>query len=250
MKMPLEVRFKQFLASHPEAENIDEVIPPYAFDGKKRADYLLANRKIILELKTLETDTSSKAQKEIDKHQHRKDFPLVFGKMNLQEILRRLQDGEEINKRIYQDITRSVEGAVRSAEEQIRDTKEILHLDHSVGFLVLINEGVAVLAPEVVSYRTSQLLCRRREAKSPPLSIHFVWLLFESHTTKLRDGTNAHLSLLLEGPLGRSASWFGEYFDQLQEGWARFNTTPLVHSSVKRVSEIVFRSTKGRREDS
>jgi hypothetical protein len=154
MKIPLEVRFKQFLALHQETENIDEVIPPYAFDGKKRADYLLANRKIILELKTLETDTSAKAQKEIDKHQHRKDFPLVFGKVNLQEILRHLPDGEEINKRIYQDITRSVEGAVRSAEEQIRDTKEILHLDHSVGFLVLLNE-VWMSWPQK-SFRTGQ----------------------------------------------------------------------------------------------
>jgi hypothetical protein len=250
MPETLEVRFKKFLASRPDAEIIDEIIPPGDYEGKKRADYLLANRKVILELKNLETDISPKAQKEIDKHEHRKDFPFIYGKVDIQKILQHLPDGQEINKRIYELISRTVEGAIRSAEDQIMDTKEILHIDHAIGFLVLLNEDVDILNPEVIAHKTSQLLCRERGAKSPPLQIHFVWLLLESHSTKLRDGRDAPLSVLLEAPLSKSASWFGECFEQLQEDWARFNGVPLVRSNAKRIAELDFRYTKGKRKDS
>jgi hypothetical protein len=163
------------------------------------------------------------------------------------KILRHLPDGEQINRKIYQNIARSVEDAVRSAKTQITDTEEILSLTGSAGFLVLLNDGIDVLSPPVVVRRMSELLCRRRTNDSAHTSIDFVWLLFESHVTHAPDNSAAHPSVLLEGPTASAFKWFGTMFDQLQTSWANFNTSPLIHSSVERITEIAFRATSTER---
>ncbi len=164
--MTLEDRFKQFFGSLPGIEPIDTLFPAGSFPNKRRADYLLAQRSIVIELKTLKNDTSAKVEKELTRHRNRSDFPLIYGSVEVSKVLRHLPDGEQINQKIYQDIARSVEDAVRSAETQITDTEEILSLTGNVGLLVLLNENIDVLSPHVVVRRTSELLCRRRTDNS------------------------------------------------------------------------------------
>jgi hypothetical protein len=56
--------------------------------------------------------------------------------------------------------------------------------------------------------------------------------------------------MLLEGPLSKSSSWFVEYFERLQEDWARSNRIPLLRSNVKRIEELDFRYAKEKSKDS
>lgn len=51
-------------------------------------------------------------------------------------------------------------------------------------------------------------------------------------------------SILLEAPSAGEFPWFDAIFEQLQDGWVRLNNSPLVHSSVQRIRELLFRSTK------
>lgn len=244
MDVTLENRFKQFMASLSGVEPVDTLLPPGSFENKQRADYLLAGRRVIMELKTLKTDPSAKVETELSNHRDRGDFPLIYGSVELPKILRHLPDGDQINQRIYRNISRSVEKAVRSAEDQISDTEEIFNLRDIVGLLVLLNENIDVLDPQVVVRRTSELLNRERTDGSMHTSIDFVWLLFESHATKLPDGFLARPSVLLEGPTASSFDWFTPVFNWLQTSWSEFNNIPLRHASIERIAEIPFRSTK------
>ena len=151
-----------FLASTQGVEVIDDLISFGTYKNKQRADYLFADRRIVIELKTFMTDPSPKVEKELNKHESRDDYPVSYGKVELQEILQHLPDGEKINKRIYRKVTRSVKNAIRSAEDQIRDTKEIFALNESVGLLVLLNEDISVLAPEIVVHKASELLSPKK----------------------------------------------------------------------------------------
>ncbi len=74
-----------FFRSLSGAEAIDDTLPPGAFEGKQRADFLLDEGRIIVELKTLKTDTSAKVEAEIEKHRERDDFPLFYASAELQE---------------------------------------------------------------------------------------------------------------------------------------------------------------------
>jgi hypothetical protein len=240
----LENRFKQFMASLSGVESVDALLPPGSFVGKQRADYLVANRRVVLELKTLKVDPSAKIEAELSQHRNRDDFPLIYGSVELPKILRHLPDSDQINQRIYRNISRSVETAVRGAETQISDTEEIFNLLKPVGLLVLLNESIDVLDPKVVVRKTSELLTRERTDGSMHTSIDFVWLLFEGHAIETIDSATARPSILLEGPTANSFDWFIPEFNQIQIAWSVFNNTPLRHASVEQIADMPFRSTK------
>ncbi|MGB7439890.1 MAG: hypothetical protein WA919_02385 [Coleofasciculaceae cyanobacterium] len=111
MPISLEDRFHSFMKSISFAESIDALLLDEQYKkrqkDKQRADYLLFDRKLILELKTLVKDPSSKVEEEIDKHRDREDFPLIVGQTDLQEVLKHLRDGEYINFRIRGKLSRS-----------------------------------------------------------------------------------------------------------------------------------------------
>jgi hypothetical protein len=56
MAKSLEERIKHFLASLPNAEAIDSLVLPEDPKKHRKADFLLAKREVVLELKTLSTD--------------------------------------------------------------------------------------------------------------------------------------------------------------------------------------------------
>src|SRR5688572_2075707 len=75
----LERRFLAFLSQLPGSESLDVLLNSQAYIGERRADYLLFDRKLILEVKSLEVDTSHKAEAELDRHRNRPDFPVFYG---------------------------------------------------------------------------------------------------------------------------------------------------------------------------
>jgi hypothetical protein len=54
-------------------------------------------------------------------------------------------------------IGRSVEDVVRSAEEQVSNTRDVLGIPNAVGMLAILNESVEILDPTVVGHRVAQL---------------------------------------------------------------------------------------------
>lgn len=227
MPTALERRFLAFMGNVPGAESLDELLAGEAYRGQRRADYLLFGRRAIFEVKSLEVDPSEKVEAEMAHHRDRTDFPLIYGEVGLDKVLRHLPDGKEINDKIYLHVTRSVDAAARSAEDQIENTARLLHLDRSIGVLVLLNQNVDILTPEAVAYRLAMLLKRKNDDGSFRTPIAYCWVLFESHS--LRDGpaTTTLPMLALRGPSAKKNQWFEEPFAYLQTAWASYNGYPL-----------------------
>lgn len=243
MSLILEERFKNFLRQDSFSEEIDNLELPNGFEKNKKADYLLSDRKIIIELKTLKSDTSHKVVKEMNKHEGRKDYPLFYGTQGLQQVLAHLPDGKKINDRIYRNITRSIEDAVSKADKQIESTKTAFDLSDSVGVLVVLNENIEIFTPEVIVQKLSQLLCKKVANNSLEYkNIQYVWLIAESHYCELHDGEQAFISACIEGPSAAVNTWFSPVFDELQKTWAKFNNLPLVITKENKFSTMSFKS--------
>ena len=71
MTTSLNDRFKTFLTQLPFAEAIDGLDLPSEFFDSKRADFLVDNRKAIIELKSLESDPEHKIHAEEPSRQRR-----------------------------------------------------------------------------------------------------------------------------------------------------------------------------------
>jgi hypothetical protein len=228
MATSLEDRFTRFLGSLPGAESIDALTLPTDPNHPRKADFLLANREIIVELKTLTVDTSHKIEPAIDKHRDRDEFPLFYGEADLKKVLSHLPDGEEIHRRIYLSITRSVEEAVRSAEEQIDHTRHVLALPNAISMLVILNESVQVLDPTVVGYRVANLMNRKRTGASRSPTLDFVWLLFESHSLG-GNATHPYFpSMLIRGERASNFPWFSAFHDDITHRWAKANNAAIL----------------------
>ena len=243
MPSALERRFLSFLASLPGAESLDILLAGRRYSGERRADYLLFGRRVIVEVKSLETDTSPKVETEMERHRERNDFPLIYGEVELSKVLKHLPDGKEINERIFLRTTRSVEDATRSAEDQIENTARLLGLNEAVGVLVLLNQGVEILTPEVVASRVAMLMRRTNDDGSPRSPIAFSWLLFESHMVANGPAEKALPMIALQGPLASAFPWFDEHLTYLQIAWAQYNGHPLFHLESQQLSNLEITST-------
>src|SRR5262249_601334 len=201
MSKTLEQKFQDFMSQLPFVEVIDALPIPDEFNEEKRADYLLENRKVIVELKTLESDPEYKINEELDKHRDRDDFPLFYGKQELSKILKHLSDGQKINSRIFYKISRSIESAFRDANKQIRSSKRVFDCRNASGLLVLLNHNIDVLSPEVILYRSSQLLTKTDDnCRHSYDNITSVWLIFENFFLSSEEDTKLLPSIIVDGP--------------------------------------------------
>lgn len=243
MSSDLELRFHSFMASFPGVESIDNILSGPEFDGEKRADYLVFDRRVIIELKSLKVDTSPKVEKELAHHRDCDDFPVFYGEVELQKILKHLPDGERINRRIFNSTTRSIEEGARSAAKQLQNTARLLDLPEAIRVLVLLNEDIDILAPDVAVARLSPLMCRTDAAGNMTSSIDYAWLIFESHSIAEGPAPVNLPSILLEGPGAQETPWFIELFESFQVAWAAFNTYPLVRTTAESLGELTISTT-------
>jgi hypothetical protein len=248
MSSALERRFLQFLSGIPGAESLDELLVGAKYDGERRADFLLFDRRVILEVKSLEVDTSTKVEGEMAVHRDRDDFPLIYGEVELSKVLAHLPDGKEINDRIFLRTTRSIEAAARSAEGQIENTARLLSLTDPVGVLVLLNQEIDIFTPEVVAGRLAMLLRRKNDDGSLRSPIAFSWLIFESHFLEHGPATKTLPLVNLKGSKAKAYPWFDELLTYLQVAWANFNGHPIFHQSGAAEVNLQARSSHAPKE--
>ena len=223
----LQDRFEAFLNQLEEAESIDDTLSNTELAHGKRADYLLDHRRFILEVKALETDPKYKVEKLLKPHRDRPEFPLFFWDSDLSEILQYLPDGEEIRQEIVHSVMRSVQGALEKADDQISETKVALELPDACGVVVILNQGIDILSPELVTAKASQMLLKTKEGDTRYKQISYVWIISESHRVSRVDGLEQLPLIVLEGPSADNYPASGEYLDSLQSKWAEYEGRPF-----------------------
>jgi hypothetical protein len=180
---------------------IDDLDLPSDFDKKKRADFLIKNRKVIIELKSLESDPEYKIHDELKNHQKRDEYPLFYGELEIHKVLKHLPDGKKINKKIFYKIARSIENSFRKADKQIEATKKMFSCHDSFGLLVLLNENIKVLSPEMIAHRVSQLLTKTdNDGQIHYRNITSVWFIPENYSLKTKKGYRLLPSIVIDGP--------------------------------------------------
>ncbi len=166
----LNSRFQEFLQSLPESECIDHLTLTDEQKTEAHADYFFQNREIICELKTLEIDPKYRQEAAIDRLRERPEWPLIFGRVGLGQVLERFPDREAINKEIVLRVSDPIETLVRKANKQLRQTKKVFNLTTSAGVLIILNETSYTLAPDVIIYRLGQLFKKKSKTGQPRFS--------------------------------------------------------------------------------
>lgn len=237
----LNERFKAFISKLPLAEVIDNLELPPEFDESKRADFLVENRKAVIELKSLESDPEHKVHKELENHKKRDEYPLFYGEMEVHKILKHLPDGEQIQAKLFYKISRSIEQSFREADKQIGATKQMLACPDAFGILVLLNQDISILSPKLISYRVSQMLTKAENDGSLHYkNITSVWFMLENFAFRTKEGVKLLLSIVINGTGAVNQPELTRIFEILQSKWAAFNGIPYSTIDTRKISDLDF----------
>lgn len=223
--MRLEERFKTFLSTDLGAESVDDLSGTMAWPaGKQKADFLFENRRIVCELKRLTADPLPKLDKMVGRLTQRADWPLIFGSRSLSNVLRRLPDGDQVNAEASHLVSNVVEDAIRDANGQIRDTKEVLELPDADGLLVILNEDVHLHSPQLVVYRVHKALEKvmDRHKRGPRFPWVSAVLLIDVAHVSVEDNNSFAFPIIACQNMLSPGLHIVPFVDQLMYKWAEF----------------------------
>ncbi len=237
----LEGRFKVFLRDLEGAESTDDLELTPEQERANKGDYFFAGRTVIGELKALYEDTASKIESILAPYRETPEWPLFFGKQDLNKILSYLPEGDKIRARIFGAITRSIEAVVEKANRQIRATKETFGLPEAGGLLIILNDAVDILSPDLIVYRVRRALNKR----TPDGGLRFphvsaVLVIGAAHYTQMNPELKG-LPILLIPNAVPEASNVEEFVCGLNEKWAAFERKPLIPVGAEKLPEFEFR---------
>ncbi|RUR97689.1 hypothetical protein [Pectobacterium polaris] len=217
--MSIDSRFERFMLSLNSVEAIDSIELNQELRKKKKADYMGMGRKIIFEQKCITQEQSQKIENELEKYVNDDNYPFFYGKRDFNLIIKNLPNNEDIKKRAFFQITKLLESYLSQASKQIESTKKIFNLENPVGVLIILNEKIKILSPEIVVTRLQQ---RMKEKTGNTLrfgKIDYVIFISETH---LFNGIPA--VIILEGANAYShPEDTSEYINYIVNAWAQFN---------------------------
>lgn len=237
----LKTRFEHFMSILPSIEVLDKLLP-HGQDRKSVADYFGLGRRIIFEQKAITTDQADKIQREIDKYQDEDFFPLFYGQRDINQILKHFPDQDVVKRKIYNHITRALEEYLSSANKQILSTEALFDLTNTVGVLIILNDSVRVLSPEILFHRISSRLLEKLDSGGFRFNrINYVVLVSETHNFQGK----LPLILTIEGPsIAENKDTVSDYLQYLSVSWACYNGRELAQLSVEQINWQDFKETQ------
>jgi len=227
-------RFEAFVKTVRGFESIDELLGSVHLEGKKRADYLLWERQVVIEQKVLVVDPADRPQKLVDELIQQGRI-LAYGRVPVERIFVHLPDGDELKYKMIRGITKGVEDSFAGADKQTRDTREIFSIPDAIGVVLILNVSAPTLHPDLVRYGLSQVLEKKRDDGSIRYPNNDgVIMISEAHTDVSIRGRGAPC-FSSPTPHTRSEKVVRAFSDALIQAWAAFNKAPLVRQDTFRI---------------
>jgi hypothetical protein len=217
--MSIDSRFENFMLSLPSVEGIDFIELNKDLRKEKKADYLGMGRKIVFEQKCINQEQSEKIEKELSKYLNDENYPVFYGERDFNLVIQNLPNKEEIKRKVFTHITKLLESYLRQANKQIESTRKIFSLENSMGVLIILNEKVKILSPEIVVTRLQQRMSEKNGSELRFNNIDYI--IFVSETHLIRGVPSV---VILEGAGANNyPEETSSYINYIVSSWAQYN---------------------------
>lgn len=223
----LRERFEDFVTSLEGFESIDKLLRGNDPEGKKRADYLLSDRSIIVEQKTLTVDPADRPEKFIQKLVEERGI-VVYGQISTDMIFRKLPDGQAQKGKMFDAMTCQIDTDVANGDKQTRDTRDIFNIPDALGVLIILNENAKTLEPDIIRYGVQRSYAKLQEGKFRYPHNQGVIVISELHQLNWCEKTRTPLVLTFCRDDDRYKRRFIDFSNKLSRYWAWFNGAPFV----------------------
>ena len=228
----LEKRFTSFVHSLISAEVVDDIDMDSAQKTAEKPDFFFYDRQFVAEMKSLKQDMKNKADKVMDMYRERPEYPLFFGEWGIDKVLKNFPDRDQITNEIGDQLMSGLESIVRKANRQIRIAKKSFGLEKSHGILIVLNDAVEVLSPEVLAFGLNRLMVKKNpEGESRFSEISAALILTDLHVIRTPVGTEAIPIITITNVFVDGHEEATQYLQWLQKKWALFNGSPFTQAS-------------------
>lgn len=244
--MTLEERFIEFVRSLKNSEIVDELQLSQVQQLASKPDFFFHERQFIGEMKSIKKDMEPKAQAILDKHKDRPEYPVFYGEWEIGKVLKHLPDGEDINRKTFNAITSAIEENVEKANRQIRETKNFFDNSCAEGILIILNDIVEILSPDLIANKICQLFnkkCQNGDPRYPHISVAFV--VTETHSIKTEIGLELLPCITIVNNFSPSYEEATNYVKWMSKKWASFNNIPFLEGNFE-----IIGSELSKREES
>jgi hypothetical protein len=241
MNKTLEERFITFAKGLDKVEFIDELDLTSEQQAAQKADFFFNNSTIIGELKSLKTNTEDKVEAILKPYEDTPEWPLFFGGQELHKITNFLPDKDKINARLFNAVTDSIEGIVEKANRQIRTTKKTFNLPSSGGLLIILNDIVDILSPDVLASRVRKCFQKRTatgEIRFPEITL--VWAINVAHYMQMTPTLKAMPILIMPSGLPDPNNIDG-FVEILSKKWSAYDGKPYLTTDADIFKKSEFR---------
>ncbi len=233
MDKTLTEKFISFVRSYEGAEIIDDLLLTPEQQAAQKADYFFNGRTIIAEQKSLEISTAHKIETILKLYEGTPEWPLFYGEQELPKIVNFLPHPEKINARILEAVTDSIEGLFEKANRQIRRTKQTFDLPSAGGLLVILNDLVDVLSPDILAFRVRRCLQKRTKTgkrRFPEITV--VWAINTAHYTQIASKLRVMPLLIMPSGLP-DPNHVETFVNLLGERWSAFDGKPHLRTGAE-----------------
>jgi hypothetical protein len=214
----LEKRVIEFLEADGSTESLDSAAFDQVNGSKIKADYLLGNRGLVAELKTLNASPKDRTERRLKERFSQPDAPIVFGSVGVSRVIADLPDRDAISKMMIDMAGRAVRRHLQKANDQIEAIKSRLGLPDSGGVLILMNEAETMIDAAAIGY-TLKTAFETVEGGYPHVTN--VWAIIESHRIEMPGGRRGFPHLHVFKLVEREAEL--EYIGRMLAAWGRFS---------------------------
>jgi hypothetical protein len=241
MKKSLEERFIDFAKNLDGAESIDGLKLTPGQANAEKADFFFNNRKVICELKSLKKDMQGKIDNILLPHQDRPEWPVFYGEWELSKVLANLPNGEQIHKKNFDAVTSAIKNLMKKANRQIKAPKVTFDTRDAKGLLVILNDMVEILSPDVIAYKVWESLQKRpTEGEVRFREIAAIWIINETHFTQLTPFLEAVPSIIIINNYVEEPTDLNLFVDSLQAKLAAYNKLPLIEMKKAFLRDFKF----------
>jgi hypothetical protein len=228
----LRERFESFVKTLDGFESIDTLLQGAGQQGRKRADYLVQNRQIVIEQKVLQSNPAGRPQKFVDKVARERGI-LIYGRVSTTQVFGGQPDPKDLQRKMVLDLARVIDDDVANADKQTAHTRQLFNIPDAMGILLLLNESAEVLQPDVIHYALANSFQKKCESGALRYAANDgVIVVSEANTLVLPPFQRVFPILSYVSPQKRHAAFFTGFSDTLMKQWAAFNNAPLVMMQV------------------
>jgi hypothetical protein len=225
----LKERFEEFILSIKGVESVDRLMARCNLPGRKSADYLALNRRVIIEQKSLDIDPGHKVPEFFEKHTNIGD-PIDGDLTSLSHFLRRLPEGTQLGLDLYRSLTKGLDDILSHADKQTRGTRKTFLIPKAIGVVVILNDSAPTLEPDIVTIKAAEMLRKKltptNELRYP--ENHVVILISEAHRIPSDKAVELIPTSTAFSDSGSQMPLATSFAEALLRRWAEFNNASFM----------------------